>query len=166
MWFDFRFDFIIFPSIGFSYFHFIFFNFACHLERSRRAGHSWGRAARKVEGPTYIHREDRNGSHWATFFFFSLFLFLFITSIFSLDEMGAYSRFDPILFSLFISPGITQLLRSISLSISLSKILDLCRLPKLSLGRPPPVEWPPATTSPSDQAVPNTCHKRSNVMGF
>ena len=146
-------------------FPFYFFNFACHLERSRRAGHNWGRAAREVEGATYIHREDRNGSHWATFFF-SLFLFLFITSIFSLDEMGAYSRFDPILFSLFISPGITQLLRSISLSISLSKILDLCRLPKLSLGRPPPVEWPPATTSPSDQAVPNTCHKRSNVMGF
>ena len=119
-------------------------------------------------GGTYIHSQRRQKrkplSHF--FFFFSLFLFLFITSIFSLDEMGAYSRFDPILFSLFISPGITQLLRSISLSISLSKILDLCRLPKLSLGRPPPVEWPPATTSPSDQAVPNTCHKRSNVMGF
>ena len=164
MWFDFRFDFIIFPSIGFSYFHFIFL--ILHVTWSGQG--EWVTTeeelpARRRDPHTFTEMTETETTEP---FFFSLFLFLFITSIFSLDEMGAYSCFDPILFSLFISPGITQLLRSISLSISLSKILDLCRLPKLSLGRPPPVEWPPATTSPSDQAVPNTCHKRSNVMGF
>ena len=39
---------------------FIFFNFACHLERSRRAGHNRGRA--KVEGPTHAQGKDRNRS--------------------------------------------------------------------------------------------------------
>ena len=165
MWFDFRFDFIILPSIGFSYFHFIFL--ILHVTWSgqgERVTAEEEQLARWRDLHTFTEKTETEATE--PLFFFSLFLFLFITSIFSLDEMGAYSRFDPILFSLVISPGITQLLRSISLSISLSKILDLCWLPKLSLGRPPPVEWPPATTSPSDQAVPNTCHKRSNVMGF